>query len=189
MGRRLEPSDADLLRTTRVQPEAFVAFYRRYESRVIGYMRVRVREPELAADLTAEVFAAALEHAGSFDPARAAGETAAGWLFAIAHNTLVSSLRQGRVAHEARLRLGMVTPLVLDDHAIAVVERLHDIDSDVLGRLEALPHEQRAAIMAHVLEGRPYDEIAAELDCSPLVVRKRVSRGLAALRLQLKERP
>jgi RNA polymerase sigma-70 factor (ECF subfamily) len=83
----------------------------------------------------------------------------------------------------------MVTPLVLDDHAIAVVERLHDIDSDVLGRLEALPHEQRAAIMAHVLEGRPYDEIAAELDCSPLVVRKRVSRGLAALRLQLKERP
>jgi RNA polymerase sigma-70 factor (ECF subfamily) len=38
-----------------------------------------------------------------------------------------------------------------------------------------------------VLEERPYSEIAGELSCSELVVRKRVSRGLARMREQLKE--
>jgi len=38
------------------------------------------------------------------------------------------------------------------------------------------------------LEGRGYREIAKELDCSELVVRQHVSRGLKRLRDQLTER-
>jgi RNA polymerase sigma-70 factor (ECF subfamily) len=48
--------------------------------------------------------------------------------------------------------------------------------------LEVLPDEQREAIEAHHLDDRGYPEIAADLRCSESVVRKRVSRGLAALR-------
>ena len=36
-------------------------------------------------------------------------------------------------------------------------------------------------------KNRPYREIATELQCSELVIRKRVSRGLARMRDQLKE--
>jgi RNA polymerase sigma-70 factor (ECF subfamily) len=43
------------------------------------------------------------------------------------------------------------------------------------------------AIEAHHLEERGYAEIAAELQCSESVVRKRVSRGLASLRTQLRQ--
>jgi RNA polymerase sigma-70 factor (ECF subfamily) len=42
-------------------------------------------------------------------------------------------------------------------------------------------------VLAHVVEDRDYAEIADHLRCSESVVRKRVSRGLAALRVRLQE--
>jgi DNA-directed RNA polymerase specialized sigma24 family protein len=39
-----------------------------------------------------------------------------------------------------------------------------------------------------VLDEQPYDVIAARLQCSELVARKRVSRGLAALREVMEDR-
>ena len=51
--------------------------------------------------------------------------------------------------------------------------------------MERLPPEQRAAIAAHVVDERPYGEIAGELHTSEAVVRKRVSRGLASMRRRM----
>jgi DNA-directed RNA polymerase specialized sigma24 family protein len=76
-----------------------------------GGVDARTRDPELTADLTAEVFAVVLEHAAQFDPGRAAGEHAAPWLFASGRNTLLKSLRRGRVAADARRRLRMTDSL------------------------------------------------------------------------------
>ena len=45
--------------------------------------------------------------------------------------------------------------------------------------------EQRHAIEARVIGERNYTDIAGELHCSEAVVRKRVSRGLRALRTRL----
>jgi RNA polymerase sigma factor (sigma-70 family) len=56
---------------------------------------------------------------------------------------------------------------------------------DSLSLLEALPPEQRAAIRGRVIERREYAELAQQLECSELVVRQHVSRGLRALRLLL----
>lgn len=183
---RPEPNDAELLAATVAGPSAFAMFYRRYETRMLAYMRRRVRDPELSADLTSEVFARALEHADAFD-ARRSGDDAGAWLFAIAHNTLVSSIRRGQVADDARRRLGMLTPLIVDDEAFERVDALSDTEGDVMELLDSLPRPQREAVAAHVVDERPYTEIAEELQCSALVVRKRVSRGLAVLRAQLGE--
>jgi RNA polymerase sigma factor (sigma-70 family) len=179
--------DAFLLRATTADPSAFGVFYRRYAERVLAYLHARTRDGELAADLTAEVFAAVLRAADSFDPTRAAGESAAAWLFAIAHNTLMRSLRRGRVAEEARRQLGMLTPLVLDDEELERVEALASLDTTLSELLDSLPADQREAIVARVLDERDYGEIATELRCSSLVVRKRVSRGLSTLRAQIEE--
>ena len=51
--------------------------------------------------------------------------------------------------------------------------------------LDSLPSEQAAAVRARVLDERGYPEFAAELGTSELVIRKRVSRGLASLRSEL----
>ncbi len=79
-------------------------------------------------------------------------------------------------------------PIQLDDEAIEILEVT--ASAPAIQALETLAPQQREAIESHHLEERGYAEIAAELQCSESVVRKRVSRGLAALRVQLRqERP
>src|SRR5579859_7654271 len=61
MGRDLAlRSDRDLLAASRERGVGFGEFYRRHREAVLAFHGKRVREPELAADLTAETFAAAL---------------------------------------------------------------------------------------------------------------------------------
>jgi RNA polymerase sigma factor (sigma-70 family) len=107
------------------------------------------------------------------------------WLFGIARNKLRHARRRGAVEDRARRRLRM-EPLVLDDEALARIDRLASRDW-ATELLDGLPDDQAQAIRARVIDERPYDEIAAALRCSPSVVRKRVSRGLSALRAAAEE--
>ena len=106
------------------------------------------------------------------------------WLFGIARNNLAMSRRQGRVEARARRRLGMA-PLVLTDEAI---ERISDLDHTALELVHDLPDEQQAAVRARVIDERDYPDIAKDLRCSEAVVRKRVSRGLGAVRARMEEK-
>jgi RNA polymerase sigma-70 factor (ECF subfamily) len=55
--------------------------------------------------------------------------------------------------------------------------------------LAELPEDQRRAVHAHVVDELGYGEIARVTGVSEQTVRKRVSRGLAALRRQLDKEP
>ena len=110
-------SDEDLLVASVRDEEAFAAFYRRYAKPLAGFFLRRTGNAELAADLTAETFAAALASRRRFDPSKG---PAASWLYGIARHTLARALEHGRVEDRARRRLGMA-PLALDDEAIEVV--------------------------------------------------------------------
>ncbi|HVA19419.1 MAG TPA: RNA polymerase sigma factor [Solirubrobacteraceae bacterium] len=181
---RSEGSDALLLASARLDPESFAVFYRRYERLLLGYLLRRTDDAELAADLTAEVFAAALRAASRYRPE---SSTAVGWLLTIAQRTLASSMRRGRVEARARRRVGIRDAVVLSGEDLERIEALSDLDGHTLALLDALPDDQRDAVRAHVLEERSYREIAGELELSELVIRKRVSRGLTTLRRQLEE--
>ncbi len=170
-----------LLSAARSDARAFAAFYRRFERPVLGFFMRATGRPELAADLTAETFARALESVGAYDPARGRADQ---WLFGIARNVLGSSYREGRVVSAARERLGLPR-LVLDDHASETIARLTEHDDQATIALAGLPEEQRRAIHARVVHDREYAEIAGELRCSEAVVRQRVSRGLRTLRARL----
>jgi RNA polymerase sigma-70 factor (ECF subfamily) len=176
-------SDLQLLRASSSEPEAFGEFYRRHERAILLYLLRRTARAELAADLTAEVFAAALQssRARTFN----VQQTPVAWLFGIAHNKLADSYARGRVEDDARRRLGM-EPVAFAREDLELIE-LIDQDQAVEGLIDSLPTDQRAAIRQRVLEEREYPDIALELRCSESVVRKRVSRGLARLRTQLQE--
>ena len=179
-----EAGDGELLAATRTQPDAFAAFYDRYEAALVGYFTRRTGNPEVAADLTAEVFAAALGAAHRYRPQ---APTAAGWLFTIAHNTLAKSLRRGRVEAHARRRIGISEAIAFAGDELEAVESAASADGWAIELLEQLPAEQRQAVRARILEERSYPDIAGELQTSELVVRKRVSRGLSHLRTELEK--
>jgi RNA polymerase sigma-70 factor (ECF subfamily) len=176
-----ESPDETLLGLARREPGAFGVFYRRHEDRMLSYFLARVGDPEVAADLTAETFAAALVSAHRFRPRR---EPAVAWLFGIARNILAMSRRQGGVEARARRRLGMA-PLVLTDE---LIERISELDDQALELVSDLPAEQQEAVRARVIDERDYAEIAKDMRCSEAVVRKRVSRALGTLRSQLEEK-
>lgn len=170
-------SDDDLLAETPRRPEAFGEFYARHETAILGFMLRRTDEPELAADLAAEAFAAALVSVRRYRPGPA---PAAAWLYGIARNILLRSIKRRRVEDRARRRLGM-EPLPLTDELLDRIERLGG-DERVEQLLARLTPEQASAVRARVIDQRSYPEIATALRCSESVIRQRVSRGLATLR-------
>ncbi len=177
-----ELSDEELLRLTPKRPAAFDVFYVRHERLVVAYFRRRTASADLAVDLTAETFVAALASAKRFRP----GETpAVAGLLGIARHKLLRSIERGRVEDRARRRLG-APRLEFDDEELERVDLLGTRPAHEI--LAALPPSQAEAVRARVLDEEPYDVIAARMRCSQLVARKRVSRGLATLRDVLEER-
>jgi DNA-directed RNA polymerase specialized sigma24 family protein len=78
-----EPTHTDETLLLSGDPEDFGRFYDRYVRSLLGYFQRRTRDPEAAADLTAETFAAALAARGRF---QARAVPASVWLFAIAQH-------------------------------------------------------------------------------------------------------
>ena len=157
-------------------PEDFGCFYDRYVRSLLAYFQRRTRDPEVAADLTAETFAAALAARARFE---ARSVPASVWLFAIAHHKLTDYFRRGSAEDRMRRRLGVErVPVGAED-----AEMIRLLGEEVAFQLvEELPPAQRDAVRAHVLEDRDYEDIARQSVTSEATVRKRVSRGLSALR-------
>jgi RNA polymerase sigma-70 factor (ECF subfamily) len=173
-------TDEDLLLSG--DAEDFGQFYDRYVDMLLGYFARRARDAETAADLTAETFAAALVARKRF---RRASTPAVAWLFGIAQHKLADHRRRGETHLRLYERLGMErVPLGQEDADMITL----------LGRdaahalIEQLPPDQREAVRAHVIEERPYEDVAVAVDASEAVVRKRVSRGLGALRKRMGDR-
>ena len=78
-------TDGELLVATAYDPEAFATFYRRHVRGVLAFFRRRVGSAEVALDLTAETFAAALEASPRYE---LRPEPARNWLYGIAWNKL-----------------------------------------------------------------------------------------------------
>jgi RNA polymerase sigma factor (sigma-70 family) len=160
--------------------DSFEVFYRRHFEHVLGIFARRTRNPETAADLTAETFAAALTARRRYRPGAA---PASSWLFSIAFHKLADTQRRGYAEARARHRLAM-QPIDLTDGDRERIERLGEV-ATARQLLDDLSPDQRAAIQAHVVDEVSYEEIAQSLHVSTGVVRQRVSRGLAAVRGRL----
>jgi len=176
--------DAQLIeRIAKGDELAFSVIYRRYLPLVVRWCLRETGDRELAADLAAEVFAAALTMSHRYRPEK--GSVPA-WLLGIAHNKLRESRRRGRVESSARRRLG-VPALQLTDDDLDRVEELASRDEQILALLAELPEDQREALLSRVVNERTYAEVADDLGCSEVVARQRVSRGLRALRAHMEQ--
>jgi RNA polymerase sigma factor (sigma-70 family) len=175
-----EQSDEELL--VAGGAEGFGELYRRRHLLVRGYLRRRIgARPDLVLDLVAETFARALERREQFDPGRG---SATAWLLGTARHLQLEAIRRGRVADESRRRLGMER-IVVDETQLEIIER--DGNTELERALRELPLEQQEAIERRIFRDEDYTAIATHVGCSEQVVRKRVSRGLAALRRSIEE--
>jgi DNA-directed RNA polymerase specialized sigma24 family protein len=151
-------TDRELLESGDV--DSFAEFYRRHARRLAGRLMRATADAEVAADLTAETFAAALAARTRYRPER---DSPATWLHGIATHKLNDWLRRGYAEDRARRRLG--------------IERISLTEDDVW------EFEHLAGEVA--VEERRYTEIAGAEGVSEAAIRQRVSRGLAGLRRRI----
>jgi RNA polymerase sigma factor (sigma-70 family) len=94
--------------------------YRGHARRIAGYLMRATNDAEVAADLTAETFAAALLSRDRYRPEMGAPTT---WLYAIAAHKLKDWRRRGYAEDRARRRLRMERP-ALSEADLAEFTRL-----------------------------------------------------------------
>jgi RNA polymerase sigma-70 factor, ECF subfamily len=163
-----------------MSPDDIEELYRGHARRIAGYLMRATGDAEVAADLTAETFAAVLLARDRYRPEMGAPTT---WVYAIAANKLKDWRRRGYAEDRARRRLRIERP-ALSEADVAEFSRLAaDVSADAL--LDELPADQRTALRARVVDDRTYGEIAVAEGVSEAAIRQRVSRGLASLRQRI----
>jgi RNA polymerase sigma-70 factor, ECF subfamily len=137
-------ADADLVRRAQAgDATEFGRLYERYFEKVYSYLSFKLGNPSEAEDLTGQVFLKALESLGSY---KWTGVPFQAWLFRIAHNQLVDTLRRrgrrpsaplehaGSVADERReANPDETLALALQrDDVIAAVDQLTELQRQVI---------------------------------------------------------
>ena len=96
MSNGIDPSREDdaIVRAALTDIDAFEPLYQKYNVPIYRWMYRETRDPDTAADFTAQTFVQAIHHLRSYKPERATSFRA--WLFAIARNLLRDSWRRYR---------------------------------------------------------------------------------------------
>ena len=169
-------SDAQVIALAREEPaQAFELLYATYKGRLYSFLLRIVGQPELADDLTHDVFAKALK----LLPTLTTEHRVLPWLYRVANNAAIDQLR--RRSRFSWLRIGSLhgtvgEPHAADDHA-RIPEQAH-----VQSVLRTLPPENAAALLLHAVEGYSYKEIADIQGVSLTAVRSRIARARSAFK-------
>ncbi len=162
-------------------PEAFESFYRKNVEGVQRFVARRVDDRDRAADLTAEIFLAAIASAHTYD--RRLGPPQA-WLDGIARVTVAAD-RRSRGRERARIERVRGSALIGEDDIAAMDAR---IDAEARSRelyaaMDRLTEGERAVLELVVLDGLSVGEAAAGV--RPVTARVRLHRARRKLRADL----
>jgi RNA polymerase sigma factor (sigma-70 family) len=182
-GRQMTSSKGDDVRRIGTDPVAFEAFYRAHVDAVERFVVRRVSEPQRAADLTAEVFLAAIESADGYRPSRGAPVA---WLCGVARNVLAADRRRhGRELDTVQRYSGR---RLLDDDDIARLEERIDAEAQA-GNLhlamDLVSEGERAVLELVSMDGLTVQEAARALGIRPVTARVRLHRARRRLQDRL----
>jgi RNA polymerase sigma factor (sigma-70 family) len=160
-------------------PEAEVAFVRRFQPRVFGFALSVLGDAHAAEDVAQEALLRAWRHADAYDPRRGSVAT---WLLTITRNLSVDALRLRRAHAVDPSEIPAIDP------AGSRTESGDDAPLDALAiraALATLPAEQQRAVLLASFFGYTAREIS-EMDAIPLGTAKtRIRSGLLKLRTAL----
>jgi len=174
---------AEQLRLIATDPEIFEAFYREHVEAIQGFVARRVGDRERAADLTAEVFLAAVDSADGYRSGRGSPKA---WLYGIARIVVAADHRRvGRErAGEARLRASAL----LDEDDAAQIEARIEAAAGLRHLYEAmdrLSEPERAILELVAIDELGLAEAAAAAGVRPVTARVRLHRARRKLRAEL----
>lgn len=168
---------------------AFESLMRKYYRRIYNFIGRYVGDAALAEDLSQEVFLKAFQAAPNYQP-QAKFQT---WLYTIARNTALNSLRGCRrtVSLDETLKTedGEVALQIPDPSVRDTREKLKDEELAVVVReaIDSLPENQRLAVILRRYENLSYEDIADTLGVSVPAVKSLLSRAKVNLQERLRD--
>jgi RNA polymerase sigma-70 factor (ECF subfamily) len=170
-------NEKQIVERAKHDPSAFAELYERYFPRIYRFVMSRVRDETVAEDLTSEVFMKALAGIGRY---RDRGWPFSSWLYQIAANTIVDRFRTLHPAEDIDRQFGLSDDTSLEEDAT----RRDDVRR--IGSLvQALPAQQRTALVLKFQEDMAVEDIAAVMGKSRGAVRVIIHRAIATIRVQL----
>jgi RNA polymerase sigma factor (sigma-70 family) len=171
------------LRWIGTEPDIFEAFYREHVEGVEGFVARRVADRGRAADLTAEIFIAAIESVGHYRPSRG---TPRAWLYGIARTVVAGDARR-LDAERRREERWRGSDLLDGDDAARIDAR---IDAAARSRalyaaMDRLPEGERAVLELVALDDLSVAEAADAAGVRPATARVRLFRARRKLRTEL----
>jgi RNA polymerase sigma-70 factor (ECF subfamily) len=164
------------------RPPDFETLVAAHSAEIFGYLWRLLRDTSDAEDCLQDTFLRALRAYPRLD-----GRThQRAWLYKIATNVArTHARRRTRTA----ARTAALDPDSVLDHS-SVPEQVHQrsVLAAVARAVEALPHQQRAALILRQYQELSYAAIAAALDCTEAAARANVYQALQKLRAQFSER-
>jgi len=176
-------SDDDLLRRMMAGHEdAFTALYRRHQASVYRFALHMSGSPEMAEEVTQEVFMFLIRGARQYDSKRGALQ---GFLYGIARNHVLKRLEKERPYSDPPLD----GEHAVDDNTFGTMVRNQRLDC-LHKALLALPEHYREVLILCELEELDYAQAAQALGCPIGTIRSRLNRArtMLAWRLRANER-
>ena len=171
-------TDADerrMIEAAQRDPSRFGDLYERHFNRVYAFVVRRVRDRDVAEDVTSDVFHKALAALPQYE---FRGVPFGAWLIRIAANALHDRAR--RPGDEPLVgEVGGSEPAIDDD--LDEIERL----AAVFRFVDQLPADQRAVIVERYVEERSIREVAAHLKKTEGAVKQLQLRALQTLRSRM----
>jgi RNA polymerase sigma factor (sigma-70 family) len=168
------------VRSIGTDPAAFTEFYRAHVDEVTRFVARRVADPQLVADVTAEVFVAVIEAAARYRGSTGGPRT---WLYGIARNVIAAEFR--RSVREQRAESLVAGRRLLDaddvDRLMEKIDAFRQVRK-LLVELRALPEGERAVLELVSVDGLSVAEAAAALNIGQVAARVRLHRARRALR-------
>jgi RNA polymerase sigma-70 factor (ECF subfamily) len=156
-------------------PDAFERFYRTHLPAMRRFVARRVADPHLAADLTSEIFLAAMGSAASYRPDRG---TPIAWLHGVARRVVATEVR--RQATERRATRRIAAQRLLDPDSLARIEERLDAERQtraLYAAIAELPKRDRALLELITVDGLDIADAAATLGLKPGTARVRLHRA------------
>ena len=160
-------------------PAAFGALFDRHATTLHRYLVRRVGADD-SDGLLGEAFRIAFERRGSYDPDR---PEARPWLYGIATNLVARHRRSEARRFKATVRF-QARPHHDDDPGQRATEAVAAarVLPGVLAAIQELPPGERDALLLHVWEELPYEDVAVALGIPVGTVRSRLNRARGRLR-------
>jgi len=159
--------------------------YAKFRKPILEYVRLKVRNPDIAEEVTQEIFLKAYRYRDSYD-AKFQFST---WLWTIARNTISDFFRKDKKTPQIQSDTGRVAFNIEHSPSEDLNPELTFIESDekrvLLHRLSKLTELQKRVLLLKIINQFSNEEIARRLNLSLSAVKSLSHRAKCAIGIRL----